>query len=117
MGKAIKKPPPFVCGQLRFIREKSGKGRAEFARMLGISRDRLTKYEMRSPLPVDLIPLLCIRTGYHPWFFLTGRPEFDRDAVGMNDDLFAPSDSNQRIADQEAKLRLGQRKARLAVLK
>jgi hypothetical protein len=113
MGRVLKKEPPFVCGQLRYIRENLKMGRAEFAKLLGIPRDRLVKYETRSPLPVGLIPRLCIKTGFHPWFFLTGRPEFDRDAVGANGDLFSPSDNERRHASQEARLRLGQRAARL----
>ena len=41
----------------------------EFAKMLGVSRQRVTNWKRRGNFPVGLIPYLCEKTGMPPFIF------------------------------------------------
>lgn len=58
--------------RLAAYRERSNMSQAQFAKYLGITKDRYAKYETRSTLPAEYWPAACARLNVTAWFLLTG---------------------------------------------
>lgn len=58
--------------RLAAYREKSHLSQADLAAVLGISRERYSKWEYRSTIPAEFMPQVCARLKITAWFLLTG---------------------------------------------
>ena len=66
----------FLAGlhsRMRTLREGQGMSQTELARRLKCTREQWSKYETRSPLPLDLVVPFCRLMGCEVEYLLVGR--------------------------------------------
>lgn len=71
-----------MCQRVKRVREDSGYTQETIAEALGddVSYSAYQKYELNVPIPHIHLVSLCRLTGFSPWYFLTGKLDFnDRD--------------------------------------
>lgn len=57
-----------ICAKTKWARENEGRSQQEMADMLGISRDRYSKYEWRTPIHSTMVAHFCLITKVdHDW--------------------------------------------------
>lgn len=59
--------------RVRQAREARGLNQEQMATLLGIKQSKYHKYESRSYLPHDLVPLFCLAAGVEEHWLFTGR--------------------------------------------
>lgn len=62
-----------LCERVKQARKGAGYKQEEIAQILGIPRETYAKYELRSPIPHNLLHAFCRATGADLYVLITGR--------------------------------------------